>query len=214
MPTVVDDSGASFISLEDAKDVLSIDPANTAHDRGIERVINGTLPLIENIVGPVALRTFDEWHDGGQHFIQVRRRPSTGYGTSPVLTLLAAEEYRGPTVYPLQIVQSPGQGTTYSVTIDRIGTVTRRSAGGGVIAFPAMPSSVHIVYQAGQEKVPANVYEAALEILRVNYETTQPVGHGRFAETDDLDTGPPLGFYIPRRAHELLAPTRRAPSIA
>jgi hypothetical protein len=31
---------------------------------------------------------------------------------------------------------------------------------------------------------------------------------------DDQDTGAPLGFFVPRRVRELLAPNRRSPTIA
>ena len=53
-----------------------------------------------------------------------------------------------------------------------------------------------------------------LELLRVNYQTTQMTGRGFQAIADGNDNGPPLGFFVPRRVRELLAPNRRAPSIA
>ena len=84
-----------------------------------------------------------------------------------------------------------------------------------MIAFPLAPQSVHVVYEAGQAVVPPNVYEATLELIRVNYQTTQQVGRGRRTVADDQEpTGPHLGFFMPNRVRELLGPTRRAPSIA
>jgi len=207
--------GAQLVGLPDVKDYLNIRTDDRTHDAKLIRFIHAVRPLIEQTTGPIIPQVFEEWHDGGQYFVQIRRRPSTGYGTSPILTLVGCDEYRGSIKYPLSVIQDPAHGSIYSVIMDRLGRVVRRTTGGGVIAFPPMPQSVHVVYQAGQATVPPNVYEAALEAIRVNYQTTQGTGIGSRALSDDLDrTGPSLGFFMPRRCLELLGPTRRAPSIA
>jgi hypothetical protein len=207
--------GAQLVGLPDVKDYLSIQANDRTHDAKLIRFIHAVRPLIENEVGPIIPKIFEEWHDGGQYFVQIRRRPSTGMGTTPILNLIGVDEYRGPVKYPLSIVQDPAHGSIYSVMMDPLGQVVRRTVGGGVIGFPPMPQSVHVFYQAGQSSVPPNVYEAALEAVRVNYQTTQQVGRGRRTMADEQDiTGAPLGFFLPRRVHELLSPNRRAPSIA
>jgi hypothetical protein len=208
--------GAQLVGLPDLKDYLNIRADDRSHDAKLVRFIEAVRPAIENIAGPIIPRTFDEWHDGGQYFIRLRHRPSTAIGARPVLTLTSCDEYRGPARYPLTIITDPSQGSIYSCMLDQAtGQVVRRSSGGGVIAFPPMPQSVHVVYQAGQSSIPPNVYEATLELIRVNYQTTQPVGRGRLTVSDDQDqSGPALGFFVPRRVRELLAPNRRAPSIA
>ena len=203
-----------LVDLSDVKEHLNIQPGSRVTDGRLIRLIQSVRPLIENITGPILLQTYEEWHDGGQHFIRVRRRPSTGFGTSPVFNLIACSEYRGPIEYALAIVQDPTYGSIYSCMADTRGNVYRRSPGGGVIAFPAMPRSVHVWYQAGQQSVPANVYEATLELLRVNYETTMNVGRGSRTRADEFDSEPSLGFYMPRRVREMLSPNRRAPSVA
>lgn len=191
-------------------------PANDRHlDTRLTDFIQAVRPLIEQITGPILPTIFEEWHDGGQNYIMLRRRPSTGFGTTPVLNLIACSEYNGPIEWPLAIVASPDQGQMYSCMLDtRLGRVVRRTAGGGVQPFPYQPEAVHVVYQAGQAEVPYNVREAALELIRVNWQTTQPVGRGRGTQVDSLETGVPLGFYIPRRVRELLSPMQKAPSIA
>jgi hypothetical protein len=207
--------GQQLVSLPDVKDYLAIDSGDRSHDAKLLRFISAVRPLIEQVVGPVIPQTFTEWHDGGQTTVRLRRRPSTALGCSPVLNVLGAVEFRGPTPYTLSLVQNPALATLYSIHLDpRTATLTRRTTGGGVISFAQMPESVYVAYQAGQQTVPWNIYEAALEAIRVNYRTTLPTGRGSRSQTDETDTGPPLGFFLPRRCRELLAPQRRHPSIA
>jgi hypothetical protein len=206
--------GQQLVSLPDLKDYLNEAAVDRHGDAKLIRLIHAVRPVVERITGPILPQMFDEWHDGGQSFIQLRRTPSTGFGTTPILNLVGVDEYRGPAKYPLAIVADPAHGSIYSCMVDRLGTVTRRTAGGGVTAFPAQSNAVHAIYQAGQSSVPPNVYEGTLELLRVNYQTTQQVGRGRLTVSDDLDaSGPPLGFFVPRRVRELLSPSRRAPSV-
>lgn len=210
--------GQRLVSLTDAKDYLNIRPTDHTQDAKLLRFICSLTPTVESICGPILLTEREEWHDGGQTFVRVRRRPSSGYGTSPVLTLLAASEYRGPIEYTLSIVQDPSFGSIYSVMMDMYGIITRRTAGGGVMAFPAMPRSVHIVYVAGQSSVPANVYEGTLELCRLHYQQTQQ-GRPRanapaMVQAEGEASGPPLGYFVPGSVRERMAPTKRAPSIA
>lgn len=206
--------GAQLVGLPDVKDYLNIPSNDRTRDAKLIRFIHAVRPIVEHITGPIIPQVFEEWHQGGGYFVNVRRRPSTGYGTTPILNLIGAEEFRGVVKFPLAIVADPSQGSTYSVMLDNHGTITRRTAGGGVTAFPNQPNAVHIWYQAGQASVPANVYEGTLELLRVNYQQTQQTGRGRGTIADDTDTGPSLGFFVPRRVRELLSPNRKAPSIA
>lgn len=204
-----------LVGLPEMKDYLRIPPEDRTHDSEILRYMEAATPLIEQITGPIVPRVFDEWHDGGQYFIQPRHRPSTALGTAPIFTLIAVEEFRGTIKHPLALVADPSSGALYSVTAQPpLYTITRRTAGGGVIGFSPMAESVHVVYEAGQAQVPPNVEEATKELVRVNYQTTRPAGRGRLTSSDEQDTGPPLGFFMPRRVRELLGPNRRAPSVA
>ena len=204
-----------LVPLPELKSYLNIPANDRTHDTKLERYIEAVRPLIENLVGPIIPAVHKEWHAGGNYFISLRRRPSTALGTNPVYNLMACSEYRGPIEYPLSIVQDPAHGTIYSCMFHgREGIVERRTSGGGVMAFPQMANAVHVVYEAGQETVPGNVAEAALETIRVNYQTTQMVGSGRatMADAEEI-AGPSLGFFLPRRVRELLSPNRKAPSI-
>lgn len=205
-----------IVSVVDVKDVLNFQADDDVHDTKILRWINSVTPVIENLAGPIIPRTFVEWHDGGQTFVILRRRPSTSLGTSPLLELQAVSEYNGPIEWPLSIITSPDYGQLYSCQLDvNKGQVVRRTAGGGVQPFPYQPQAVHIWYTAGQSTVPANVYEATLELLRQNYQKTaqSTQGWSRGGGAEEVP-GPPMGFFVPNRVREMLSPNRRFPSLA
>lgn len=204
-----------IVTLPDVKEYLRIDSTDHDGDHELMTMIRSVRPIIETMTGPILPRTFDEKYDGGGNLIQLRNRPSYGAGTSPVMTLIAASEFRGPIEYPLALIQNPVFGSIYSVELDATqGTVTRRTAGGGVLAFMPGRNSVHLVYQAGQQSVPENVRHAALEIIRVNYRTTAPAGRGRLTEADTENSEGKGGFWVPKSVDRILHPTRRAPSFA
>jgi hypothetical protein len=201
--------GATIVGLPDVKDYLNIPAGDRSHDAKLLRRINAAIPVVENIVGAVLPTQWDEWYDGGQTAIRLRHRP--------VMTLQAVTEYRGPIAYPLTIIADPSHGSTYSCQLDTASRVVRRTAGGGVIAFPFMPQGVHIVYTAGRSPVPPNIVEGMLELLRVNYQQTQqrsPRMSGAGQADDDLEQKGPPTFFVPNRVKELLSPTKRAPSVA
>lgn len=205
-----------LVSLEDLKDYLNIQAGSRERDAKLIRFIEAVTPMIEQITGPIIPKVYDEWHDGGSNIIELLRKPATGFGTSPVLTLIAASEYRGPIEYPLALIASPVFGSIYSLFLNSdMGTVTRRSAGGSTIAFFPGREQVHIIYQAGQSVTPPNVYEATLELLRVNYVTTQQTGTGRQTVADAQDgTQTGSNFFFPAGVRRMLDPTRRSPSFA
>ncbi len=208
--------GTMLVTLAMVKDYLNIQPADDNHDAKLTRAILTARPLVEAICGPIVPQTITEWHDGGTSAIQIRRRPSTAPGTSPILTLTSVTEYVGSTPHVLAIVADPSLGSMYSVMIDSIGTITRRTSGGGVGIFSGGERSVEVVYIAGQAETPANVIDGTLELIAVNYVKTQPYGRGRMVVEDENReaAGPHMGWYIPGRVRQMLSPNRRAPSIA
>lgn len=209
-----------LVTVADAKEYLSIPATDRGQDAKLTRFIDSLRPVVEGICGPVIPQIFEEWHDGGASWIKLRHAPRTGYGTSPRLTVLACSEYMGPIEWPLALVATPDRSQLYSVMLDvRLGRVVRRSAGGGVQPFPYGPQAVHVIYEAGQNAVPPNVYEGTLELVRVNYQRTQQATRapGPYPARDDeadFESGQPIGFLVPGRVRELLAPSRRYPSLA
>lgn len=204
-----------LVSVGDAKQWMRMPANQRDYDYELQLLIEACRPEVENITGPILPTYYDEWYDGGSNLISLRNRPSSGPGTSPFITIVGASEYRGPIEYPLALVASPVFGSIYSVmqNVD-MGTITRRSAGGGTVGFMPGREQVHVVYVAGQRTVPTNVRLAVLEIVRVNFRTTADVGTGLEAAADTESASDHLPFWIPRRAREMLAATRRGPSSA
>ena len=211
-------NGTELVTVADAKEVLNIPASDRTRDAKVLRWIRAIRPVIEQITGPIIPQVFEEWHDGGQVFVMVDRRPSVGYGTSPIFNVLACSEYNGSIEWPLSIIASPDEGQLYSCQPDvNLGRIVRRTAGGGVQAFPSMPQSVHVWYEAGQEQVPDNVYEAALDLLRINFQQTQngrPRLGGSGLNPDDDIVRIPVGYAVPGRVREMLGVNERFPSLA
>ena len=154
-------------------------------------------------------RVYDETYDGGQHFIRLRHRP--------VIQLIAVSEFRGPIEYTQSLVADPAHGNIYSVEIDTLNRIVRRSAGGGIIAFPAMPQSIHVVYEAGYLTIPPNVTHGTLELIKFHFTGQQ--GRPRLgASAVAGDFGEPeheiMGFFVPQKVREILQANRRHSAIA
>jgi hypothetical protein len=122
VPIVVDtgDEG-QLVELADVKEYVGIAASDDSRDDKLGRYIDAVTPLIEQVTGPILPRVFDEWHDGGRPFVMLRRRPSTGFGTTPILRLLGCEEFAGRTRRPLTVVADPAFASSYCVTVDSLG---------------------------------------------------------------------------------------------
>jgi hypothetical protein len=196
-----------LVDLLAVKDYLNIPFSDSTQDAKLTQFISAITPVVEAITGPILPQQYEEWYDGGQYFIQLRHRP--------ILDLIACSEFRGPIEYVLPLVADPAHGQIYSVQVDG-SRVVRRSAGGGIVAFPGMPQAIHVVYQAGFDTVPANVYQGTLELIRIQFQHTQQ-GRPR-PGASAVDEGMPereiMGFFVPYSVRELLSPNRRHSSVA
>ncbi len=204
-----------IISPMDMKRLLNIPAEDRTRDADLIGLIQAVTPLIEAEVGPLALRVYESWYDGGSNVIRLTQDPSGGFGTNPVLKVLAASEYRGPIEYPLALVASPAFGSIYSVMlIADLGTITRRTAGGRTLAFMPGRDAVHVFYQAGQDPIPENVKRAAMECVRTLYRWPQQIGTGSLSPADRMEMGAVMQSEVSRIVRMWLRPSRRHPSIA
>lgn len=211
MPVVVGSS--DLATLADVKAALNIPTSDVSHDTELQDYISEVTPVIEAITGPIVATTYTEVHDGGTDFIVTRHRP--------IISVTSVTEYRANTPYTLTQIASPDLGTQYSYEFEPAGRITRRIAGGGTQPFAGGLQTVVVVYTAGFTVIPANVTRAALDLIRINYQQTQQgtsrpaLGSSYGGGTDDIEAGSMiLGFYVPGRVRESLAPNRRHPSIA
>lgn len=198
---------ADLCTLDQAKAALDIPTGSVTDDGEIQQWISAATPIIEGIVGPVAARSVTESHDGGGQTIVLRQLPASA--------VASVTEYVGVIPYALTVITTPDQATAYSCSFDpQAGTLTRRY-GIGSSLFADGVDNVWVTYTAGYETVPPNVVEAAIELVRHNFEATQVAG-SNFGAGDNDSAYPSLGsgFAVPNRVIELLQPNQRLPGIA
>lgn len=204
-----------IINPLDAKALLNIPAEDRTRDALLIGLIQAITPLIEAEVGPLVPRVYEEWHDGGKNIIKLDQDPSAGFGSNPVLRVLAVSEYRGPIEYPLALVPSPAFGSIYSVmVIPELSSITRRSAGGSTIAFMPGTDSIHVIYESGQDPIPENVKRAAQECVRTMYRWPQQTGSGSLSPADRMEMGAAVQAEVSRLVRMWVRPMRRFPSVA
>lgn len=202
----------TIVELDDVKDYLNLGTTDRSHDGELLRFVAGLTPVVEFITGPILPKTYtNEMYNGGTPLISLRKRP--------IISVSNVTEFLGPIAYTLTQVAERDQGSIYSYLVSPPGSILRTTAGGGVQPFFGGTDSVMVTYTAGFVKTPENVRLGMLELLRVNYQQTQQGGGGRIGGGSQLlDEGEPvqqmLGFFVPGRVKELLAPNRRHPAIA
>lgn len=216
-PNLTGEGAIGIVGLPEVLDRLEIQTSNRTHDQKLQEWIASLPPLIEDQVGPVLVRTYDEWYEGGHSTISLRHKPSYGYGVQPVLQLMAVSEYRGPIEYNLSVVGTPTAGSVYSVMANpELGTIVRRTSGGGTTQFWSDPEhpeqSIHVIYAAGLKAVPEHIKMAAIEALKWWWLASQPQGKGAMTQFQDEPSRPMVA--LPYHVEALLAPNRRPPVCA
>lgn len=207
-PSLSGGFGSTIVSLAELKSYLRFPDADRTQDALLAMYLTAVTPIIENIVGPVVVKQYEEWYSGGSVSIQLRQQP--------VVSLIAVSEYRGPIEYPLSQVQNPAAGSIFSVMFEPdTGSIVRRAPGGAVMPFGwfSGAGAVHVVYTAGRNPAPDNIRLAAIELIRANYQATE-LGEMNHSDLGDDLAGPRPTFFVPWRVREMLVPSRRHPSVA
>ncbi len=195
----------SLVDLtNDVKPYLNVDAGNTTMDGVLTTIINAATDIVTDIVGPVVATSYDEWYEGGSPTITVLHHP--------VLQVERVIEYRGRVAYELTQAPSPDYASTYSYQWEKPGMLTRRTAGGLAVAFPAGVRTVHVEYVAGRATLNGNIKLGALEIIRHLFDTTQQGQRPDYGPDEAMTHI--MGYAIPNRVLETLQASRRHPSIA
>lgn len=178
-----------LVSLYDMKQHLNLTTA--VDDEELRGFIEAATRVVENVVGPVVVRTVSEVHGPGN--LLTLNHP-------PVLALASiAPVWTG--------------GITYAVgdvDLDATTGIVRRLDGTPFVG------PLRVTYSAGRRIVPATMTMAAKVIVGHMWETQR--GHIQArrpsSRTDDLTPIPGISFMVPRRVLELLDPDRRMPMMA
>lgn len=203
---------ADLVTLDDVAAHLNWNAQQQAAQAAeMGHYISAATPLIEDIVGPVVQRAFDEWHDGGSSRIILDNTPvvsvasvSESYGANMVFTL------------DQETLDSGSFLSAYAYTFDAATGLLVRRASGMAGRFASGVRNVRIQYTAGlcpdTASVPANIRLATLELVRINWQPQQggnrPGYGGTTGGMDAVNVSDPLklGFFVPGRVMELLKP--------
>jgi uncharacterized phiE125 gp8 family phage protein len=184
----------SLPTLTDLKAHVNV--SSTADDGELTDMLDAAVDVVEGIIGPITSQTVTETHYGLCSDVLVLRR-------MPVADLLSVGYRSGATTTDLLL-------TDYELDAD---TGLVRLTSGGRFA-----GNYRVTYSVGRPSVPAAVRLAILIIAGHLWETQRGTAPSALALQDPNagfgDTASVgLGFAIPNRAQELLAPYSR-PSIA
>lgn len=182
-----------LFSLADGREHLNL--TSTRDDDELRYWIGVTTRAVEHFVGPVVVRTVTEDHHVDAATALALRRP-------PVLTVTSLQPLRdgGPSYEPDGLVVDP-----------QAGIVTRSS--GALFRGP-----LRAVYRAGRPVIEDNITGAGRIILQHLWRTQRASRGGSLpGASDDYSVTEPipgLGYAIPHRAVQLLAPDDQGPGLA
>lgn len=175
---------STIVSLQDVKAWLrNPNPsAPSADDAAIQRVIDAAQLLVEGKVGITVPRLFDEYYNGGNYKIWLRR--------TPVLEIVSVTESYGPVSFNLEdqppttgaIIDGTGNEPAqtpavhlwaYSLDVPGIGEVTRR--GPLNTPFPFVPGdrNIRVTYWAGRDPITASIQVATMELVAHLWQNSQ-----------------------------------------
>lgn len=155
------------LTVVEAKQALGINQTNTDNDDYIRALVTAVSAQLDQLCGPVRTRTVtDETHDGGNHTIQLRKRP--------VYSITTITEYDGTTATTLTAETNalkPAAGYIHDGTVATIhsGLIRRRDTDTDIWFQPGR-RNIAATYVAGRaattEVVPAKFKQAAAMMLR------------------------------------------------
>lgn len=175
-----------IISLDDARSALNM-PANTSADAldDLRLYIAAATPVIEDIVGPIVVKTTSQHVNKGWGYAALYERPNT-------ITSVVYDDL------------STVPATAYNADLQS----------GLVTFYCAVSQGVTITYTTGNAEVPQNVRLATRELVRhwwqLGKQLQRPGGSG----APPAEVWTPSGFAVPRRVMELCAGNARVDGFA
>jgi hypothetical protein len=191
----------ALLSLSDLRDQLNISVTDTTGTAKLRRFLQSATDVVQNITGPILPQPITRQFDGENAFLVLPERW--------VSSITSVVETRGITNYtPL------GHSTdAFGYTWDRqTNKIIRRAYGGAVALFPPGLNVVAVSYTAGMTTIPQDVSDATGELIRHWWSHGQQPYRGTFQATtgdDDGGTITVMGYAVPNRVNEMLAPYRR-----
>jgi hypothetical protein len=189
-----------LITLAEAKRALNLDTSNTTHDTELESYITAVSRRLDDLCGPVVIRTITgEVHSGGAATIWLHRAPMSASSTTTVTTVT---EYAGTTGTVLTAETNLAPGAS-AYLFDRSTGALRRRSGGNDAVYPAGRFNVVVTYQAGRYADTAAVDAKFKQACAISVAHLFRSEQGFSAIDDGVGYRP--SFSLPKRALELIA---------
>lgn len=198
---------ADLISLPDLKDQLRITATDSREDTQLRAWLRAATNVVENITGPLRVRTVVDVFNGGVAQIVL----SDFWVTS----ITSVVEHYGSQSYSLTEQPLGASSTSYGYTWDRDSNLLTRRNGSGTATFfaPGM-NSVVVTYRAGFPVMPDDIQMATTELIRHWRNRARPYQSGPYSSSqNDDNVAMAPNYLVPNAVMEILEPRRRPPSI-
>ena len=196
------------VDMASVKAHLNLSLSDTSQDAELLGFILAAGRVIRDMIGPYTPESHTEYFDGGVQTISV--------AWQPVISFQSVYEYYGLSSFLITEQPLGTQINAFGFTADYItGQLTRRTFGGQAALWAVGDKNIKVTYTAGRSDVSYNVRLGALELIRHNWSMTQQAGRPRMRAGMDGggEMAVPIGFAVPDRVVEWLAPDRRPPGI-
>jgi hypothetical protein len=197
------------LTPDEAYQAINVKSSSVGHDEDVLRAITAVSLRLDEMCGPVVVRTItDEPHTGGRSVIFLR--------TAPVASVTTVKEYAGTTLTTLTAESVTSQTANQYWFESDTGILYRRS-GGCDCRFATGRGNVLVTYEPGRfattEDVDGRFKEAASLILNDWYQASASwwEKNSSFDAEGGLSVLPPRSF---NRALQVIGEARRSPRVA
>lgn len=199
----------SLVSFSELRDQLNLYVADTSGTARLRRFMQSATDVVEALTGPMRGQPRTDYFDGGSSTIVLPGRW--------VQSITLIQETLGITVFTLtEQPLTSGSFTQYGYTWDRITHKITRRSNGLTGYFPQGDSNVAVTYKQGISPLPQVISDATAELIRIWWQDGQQPRAVSFTNpgADDEVGTTVLGYWVPRRVVQMLAPYSLGPGLA
>lgn len=168
------------LTLPELRAHLNLDPTDTGNDDELWFMLTAAGATVEQRVGAMEVRTV-------QSRVTVGGYPTVRLPQEPIISVTSVTN----------------AATGVAVPAPNLDTLT-----GSLTWAPMIPGGYDVTYVVGREPVPPDLMLATLIVARQLWDTQRNAAPLGFTSMAGQEIQIPMGFAIPRRAAELMAPHR------
>jgi len=198
-----------LISLSDVRDQLNISASDTTGTAKLQRFISSATDVIQNITGPILPTPRTDYFSGGQTTITLPFRWVKSITS-------VTEWWGGTTTYPLTQITPGSSAGAFCYLWDNNSNILTRMAGGFEQPYFGTQNAVTVIYTLGMATIPQDITDATGELIRhwwQNGQQPRSISFTNPGSDDDTGSISVMGYAVPNRVNEMLAPYARRPAI-